>query len=729
MFQVLFDFHVLNWFSFLLAFVPAILNLGIVAYIVFLMPRNAVSAMFALFSFSLALWQLDDSICRVTNNALTLHYWDNILSYGWLLFGPLGLHFSLLYTGKRNYSNSFVVIALIYLPAIFFCGTYQAGLYSHHSITTDFWCHVFPHNANQLDIIQIMWVSLMVFITCGILATYAWQQRHNPLRKHQSAIIAVGLIIPTLQGFITQVIFPIVLHHEPVPITSTFLSLFSIATLISLNKYRLFNISEIAKIENILENMKDVVFTISVKRTLSYINPVGAKMIGLKKNDIESYSLNNLFPEESLDSVEFKNKVVTPSLQGKSVENIYLKMISSTGKSFPVMISANPIFSNNQQHGVLIVARDISDIENMQATLKASEKKFRTLIEKSSDAIGMVNQDGTILYMSQLISQILGYRLDELAEKKLFRFIPMRQKPNLARLCNRLLQVPGKSMSTEMQLKHKDGSIVWIEAVATNLLHESAVKAIVMNIRNITERRMAEDAIQMQNVELEKINTELDQFVYSASHDLRLPLTNILGLIDVTDLEIEKQEHKKYLNMMRKSAHQLDDTIKEILDYSHNNRTEVTHEKINLDEIINSVFENLSFIEGSEKIKKIVNVNLVMPFYTDKVRLKFILNNLITNAIKYHNHKQEMPFISVRAHVTAQKAVIVVQDNGTGISERALESIFNMFYRASTKTTGAGLGLYIAKEAVSRLSGIISVESKENLGSTFTVEIPNYSGN
>jgi signal transduction histidine kinase len=255
----------------------------------------------------------------------------------------------------------------------------------------------------------------------------------------------------------------------------------------------------------------------------------------------------------------------------------------------------------------------------------------------------------------------------------------------------------------------------------------------VMNLcRVLLEKETAVEAnkqfvttLQVKNEELIKTNTELDRFVYSTSHDLRVPIVNIMGLLDITNMTLKDDAPKKYLDMIKQSAVALDDVIKGILDYSRNSRSEIEITEVDLKEVVSKVQDTLKGYASFNNIQFRIKMDEGYPLYTDKNRLSVVLSNLISNSIKYYNKKEIQPFISITAKINEKNALIYIEDNGIGIPEEYQQKIFDMFYRASSQATGSGLGLYILKETLNKLEGNISVISGEDIGSTFVIEIPN----
>jgi len=231
---------------------------------------------------------------------------------------------------------------------------------------------------------------------------------------------------------------------------------------------------------------------------------------------------------------------------------------------------------------------------------------------------------------------------------------------------------------------------------------------------------------ETENQELKRANYELDRFVYSTSHDLRAPLNSMLGLIEIAKEDTNEELMLNYFKMLKGSAKKLDGFICDILDYSRNSRMEVNYEEINFSELLKGVTENLKFIGDNNRMVEFkIEISGETSGYSDKSRLTTILSNLISNAIRYQNSQIPDPFVSIKIETSQTETKIVIQDNGIGIDKEVHAKIFDMFYRVSQESVGSGLGLYIVKEAVSKLNGDIKVQSEVGSGTTFSIKIPN----
>jgi signal transduction histidine kinase len=228
--------------------------------------------------------------------------------------------------------------------------------------------------------------------------------------------------------------------------------------------------------------------------------------------------------------------------------------------------------------------------------------------------------------------------------------------------------------------------------------------------------------LEISNEELNKVNAELDRFVYSVSHDLSAPLKTIKGLVGISRLEQSPEKVRSYVEMINNRIDKLEAFISEVLDYSRSNRREIRFESLSLNSISVEVLEMHSDLYRDRDIE-IVKSFPIDKIVSDKMLIKIILNNLVSNALKFHR-KDVRPHLSISSKETDDGILIKVTDNGEGIPEDIQHKIFNMFFRGTLNSDGSGLGLYIAKEAANRIQGKITVNSKPGIGSEFTVMLP-----
>jgi signal transduction histidine kinase len=256
-------------------------------------------------------------------------------------------------------------------------------------------------------------------------------------------------------------------------------------------------------------------------------------------------------------------------------------------------------------------------------------------------------------------------------------------------------------------------------------LLESNQPYIIIYGQEITELKKSEEQLKAQNIELEKVNHELDQFVYSASHNLRAPLLSVKGLLGlIEDDEMEAPARQRFIDEIYKSIQRLDATIKDIIDYSKNARLELLPTPIDLEQLVRNTHEDLKFYEGTT-VSLEFSILQSSAFFTDERRLKSIVHNIMSNSVKYSDPNKENCTLQVKVNVTPETCTLVFTDNGKGISEDNQRRVFDMFYRGTTERSGSGLGLYIVKEMTERIGGSIQLQSELGSGTSLTLTLPN----
>lgn len=290
------------------------------------------------------------------------------------------------------------------------------------------------------------------------------------------------------------------------------------------------------------------------------------------------------------------------------------------------------------------------------------------------------------------------------------------------------LEAAMKSKNTEFEFRiiTPSSDIKWIKSYARVFDDEAGIPKRMVGVNwDISWLKQTEETLRHNNEELLKTNQELDHFVYSTSHNLRAPLTSIMGIIHLINGSPETADYGMYMQLIEKSVIKLDETIQEIADYSRNTRVEVVLEEVDFEPLIQEVIESLSFLEQAKKI----NISYVVPenlhFFSDNSRLKMIFTNLVSNAIKYYDPEEEDPYIIILIEQDEKGIFVHIKDNGIGIAPQHQGRIFNMFFRASSKSTGSGLGLYIVREAIYKLGGTIEVNSSPGKGTEFILFLPN----
>ncbi len=496
---------------------------------------------------------------------------------------------------------------------------------------------------------------------------------------------------------------------------------------------------------NLLNIISQAAISANANGIINFWNKAATETYGWTEEEALGKNVISLI---STEQKEGDTKEIIDKLSKGNSSNEYV-VKHKDGHTFSVFASTTPIYSKQEKfEGAIEVSLDITGRKN-------EEEKFADLHKELSDykyaldesyIVAITDQKGTIKHVNDNFCKITQFSPEELIGQNHRIINSGYHSKEFFRDMWKIIS-SGKIWKGEVKNKAKDGSIYWVDTVITPLLDERGkpYKYVVTRF-NITKAKKTKENIKKKNVELVnqyeekriqaaelfiankellKTNTELDRFVYSVSHDLRSPLTSILGLISFIEEDSREPDTLEQVKMIRASINRLDGFIKNILSYSQNNRTGLETVKIPIEKTINEIVNSVRNIKEAKGISFQVDIDEQQPFYSDWQRFNSILENLISNAIKYHTEEVSGRYLNITGKTDNEGLKLSISDNGIGIDAAYHDKIFDMFYRLSNKTSGSGFGLYIVKETLEKIQGKIEVQSEKGVGSTFMITLKN----
>lgn len=375
--------------------------------------------------------------------------------------------------------------------------------------------------------------------------------------------------------------------------------------------------------------------------------------------------------------------------------------------------------------------RMIMDLQLQGSDQSAHEKdydyllEYELLINNTNDLICSFDTDLTIKVINQTFKNVLF----DLFNLQLYRGSSLQsilKDSRLLELQNGIQKVfDGQEVKIEHFIIDELEPTAIYDITICPLKNDNEVKGGLLIAKELTKSYKTEEALVLKNEELNRLNDELDKFVYSASHDLRAPIASILGLLNISDLENNINSIKQYINMMKGSVQKLDQVISSIISYSWNSHNEIVTENINIKSLIEDIIVYLDYLTNRPHTNITLRVRQNQRFFSDPHRLRIIIKNLIVNAIQFQRESNDDKKVEIHATVSDEKLTLKVSDNGRGIPSEYLSEIFNMFVKLDPSHSGAGLGLYMVKQALNKLDGNILVSSEYKKGSTFTLQVSN----
>lgn len=364
------------------------------------------------------------------------------------------------------------------------------------------------------------------------------------------------------------------------------------------------------------------------------------------------------------------------------------------------------------------------DIAKSIRELRKSEAKLELALENSKLGVWIYSFESNKSEFSHEMYEILDLPpLTEPLNKA--SYLSIVYPPDRDGALEKLRQAIASQTPYDLELRivQRNGTLRWLHVKGKATYKSDGIPNLLSGtMNNISVRKAQEADREMIISELEKTNKELDRFIYSVSHDLSAPIRSIQGLINLTRMESLTKDTVNYLNLIERSINRQNIFIKEIIEYGRNSRMPVQIIEMNLENLIHNILEDLSYSEHYAVTQISVNLDpQVKTILCDPIRMKIILNNLLSNALKFKSKYKEQHKVTITAFKKEKNFGLTIEDNGIGIDKKHFGKLFTMFYRATDQQPGSGIGLYIAHESAKKIGMNLSVFSTVGEGTTFTL--------
>ncbi|WP_276367776.1 PAS domain-containing sensor histidine kinase [Chryseolinea sp. H1M3-3] len=405
-------------------------------------------------------------------------------------------------------------------------------------------------------------------------------------------------------------------------------------------------------------------------------------------------------------------KDATMGITGVMEEQKFIRIDGQTiyveATTFPLTFKGEACFQ--------IIFRDVTERKQTEERTKKNETLLAQLFQNVPIAVVLLNDSGKVEQVNKGFEEMFGFTLTELKGRSINDFIVPEELTHEGVDLNNLI-TNHRVVSIETARRHRNGKLVDVILYGMPVTLENQTIGIYGVYVDITERKRVEEELKIRN-------GELDNFVYKVSHDLRAPLSSILGLVNLAKLPGNTDNPMDYIDIIGTKVEHLDHFIGDVLSHSKNLKMEISTAKVDFERIIQQTFSDLNYLEGTKEMRRSIKIEGI-EFYSDPWRISEILRNLISNAIKYRRLESEFSEINIKITTDHLRTEIIFSDNGIGISDASLSKIFEMFYRATEQSDGSGIGLYIVKNAVEKLGGQIYVASRVGQGTRFNIILPN----
>lgn len=366
-------------------------------------------------------------------------------------------------------------------------------------------------------------------------------------------------------------------------------------------------------------------------------------------------------------------------------------------------------------------------------TLQGADETYRVLVERMSESAVTLNREGIILYCNSRFSKLVNRPLNQVIGSPFTQFLPEDLKGKFYSIFRKGWTEVVKG---ELVIQPIGKSLLHVH-LSLNSITTKDMVVLGMIITDLSDRKELEKLAEAKhslgilnnqltdkNRLLTRTNFDLDSFIYTASHDLKAPISNIEGLIAALETILHeegvvKDEIDKIIAMMSGSVVRFKKTI---LDLTEITKTQKNFEEdistINCKEIIEDVMHSIQSMIDRKNVKIDIDTAHCAEINFSRKNLKSIVYNLISNAIKYSSPERQ-PEIFIKAENRNDYVLLTVKDNGLGIKQQDQAKVFSMFKRLHDHVEGTGVGLYIVKRIIDNAGGKIELESEVGKGTVF----------
>ncbi|WMJ73198.1 PAS domain S-box protein [Cytophagaceae bacterium ABcell3] len=495
--------------------------------------------------------------------------------------------------------------------------------------------------------------------------------------------------------------------------------------------------SHAKQLKAIFDSVIDGIITIDHKGIIQTVNPATLEIFGYSESELIGQNVKMLMPEPDRSKhdqyIHNYEKTGEAKIIGKGRE---VKGKKKDGTLFPFLLSISETEIDGEKIYTGII-HDISKLKMAEEALVESEHKITSIINAAVDGVITINTRGIIEMVNPSAARIFGYEQDELLGKSINMLMPEPDRSHHDAYVNNYLKTGHHriiGIGREVTGLRKDGTTFpFFLSISEVKLKDRVI--FTGFVHDITEQKMAEEQLRRYAAELERSNSELQDFAYVSSHDLQEPLRKIQAFGDrlkSKDSDKLSEQGKDYLNRMLNAAFRMQRLINDLLNFSRITTKAESYSAVDLNKIFKEVKSDL--VISIEKNQAEVTAEDLPTIEADETQMRQLFQNLIANAIKFRKD-DEAPRVKVYAkhvqrkpHLTGtpgdELAEIYFEDNGIGFDTKYLEKIFNIFQRLEgQKYEGSGIGLSVCRKIAMRHGGDITAQSKPGVGTTFIVSL------
>jgi PAS domain S-box-containing protein len=489
----------------------------------------------------------------------------------------------------------------------------------------------------------------------------------------------------------------------------------------------------------IAENTSDGIIIFSADSKIEYASPSYVRQLGYSLSEEEGRTAESIYSIiHSEDREEVFAKIYAAIESKKSGLTYLYRVMHKAGHYIWREDHANFNYDATGSYtGACVVCRDVTERMRSESDIQKIAQHYQAIIDKAPDGIVLINAEGNFKFVSPAARKLFGYSKNEVITGNPSESTHPDDLPMVLAELYHVMTDREYVPIIQYRFRDHSGDWRWVESTMSNLLDDPSVEAIVINFRDITDRKQAQleilelnqqldQRVKQRTAELESAIKELETFSYSVSHDLKAPLRHISGFIGLflesTTAELTEEE-RGFLARVTDAAAEMAKLIDAILSFSRLNQADIRKTNIDMSKMAREV---INFFEPEIKDRKIIfNLGLLPGVMGDENLIRQVWTNLISNAIKYTGKKAE-GVIEIGCNSSANEITYFVKDNGAGFNMKYAEKLFGVFKRLhkTTDFEGIGIGLANVNRIVKRHGGHCRAEGEPDQGATFYFSLP-----
>jgi len=445
-------------------------------------------------------------------------------------------------------------------------------------------------------------------------------------------------------------------------------------------------------------------------------------LIGYSENELKQKDYKIIsHPDDLTENEDLMQKLSTGEIREYSLEK---RLETKKGRFIWVRINVSPLWEVGEE-----VTSHVAMVEDISARIKAKQKltdnenRFRSLVENSNEIILIVDNLNKVKYYSPSLTKISKYEEIDFSTNGVLHYIHPEDHDLLRDKVEDAYQNYGVPIpDIILRVKDATGSWFWVNSTLTNMLNVENVNGFVVNLRDITGKKEAElNLVKSYELVMEQ-NKRLLNFAYIVSHNLRSHSSNMSSLLDLYDEEEFQEEKDSYVKLLHKVSRNLDQSLHDLNEVvSINTNLDIKAESVNVSEFVDQALDVLNLQIKSKRAKIINKVPDEMQVSFNIAYMDSILLNFITNALRY-SHPERDPVIELIGYKKDELWNLEIKDNGIGIDlDKHGDKVFGLYKTFSERNDARGVGLFITKNQINAMGGIVEVESKPNVGTIFKV--------